>query len=174
MRNEQYEINIDHQEKQLIVTPSQVAQDLFNLKDFVNQTVTQLDSNYTIEINEVDSFIKQVKFISKIPTASLKQLSIQYDVNDYRPNLIEYKYEDVAILGEAPPQNSINDLIKQKLTMSFTNYGGMQNLKVFDSLEYFYKDRSLKKFVPAEKYKYYKFLPAGINDDEQIDDESNN
>lgn len=172
MQNDSFTVSIDHEEKSMIVTKNSFNQlsGSFMMKDFLNNSINSYDSIYTITINDLDSLSRQISFTTTDTLSPYTNFSVTYDIDNYLPQLIEAGLaEKITVSDSSQGTESHTDLLTQKLKLIFLDYRAIPTGKIFDEHNYFYKDRQTKRYLPVDKYKYYQFLTAGIEEDEMED-----
>ena len=173
MKNDSFTISIDHDEKTLIVSPSLPASPatVFMLQDFIDYSLNVYDTIFNICITDVDSFSRKITFTANSKHSPYTSLVITYDTESYQPQLIETALLEKLFLDVGPtdliPQHK--DTLNQYLVMRFESYRPIPTGKVFDEKLYFVKQRGINRYLPADKYKYYQFITAGL-DEEPIED----
>ena len=172
IQNDSFTVSIDHEEKSMIVTKNSYNQlsGSFMMKDFLNYNINSYDSIYTITITDLDSLSRQILFTTTDTLSPYTNFSVTYDIENYQPQLIEAGLvEKIAVTDSSQGTGPHTDLLTQKLKLIFLDYRAIPTGKIFDEHNYFYQNRLTKKYQPAEKYKYYQFLTAGIDEDELED-----
>jgi hypothetical protein len=177
IQTDSFVISIDHQEKRIIIAPNQNVRSVttaFSLKEFMDYSINNYDSIYTFSIVDIDSTTRVIGFATSDTTVPYSKFAITYDIDTYLPIAIESLFTDPIELTEdstASNPNPVGEKVLQTIKMSFENYTGMASGKIFDKYEYFYKDRNTKRYMPAERFKYYDFITAGLEEDEQAEPE---
>jgi hypothetical protein len=168
IQNDSFTVNIDHTEKSMIVTKNNFNQlsGSFMLKDFLNNSLAFYSSVYTITIVDVDSLYRTILFVTNDILSPYKNFSVTYDNETYQPKFIEAALTEKL---EVTDDSSQTDLLNQNLKLTFLNYRLIPTGKIFDEQNYFFKNKATKRCMPADKYKYYHFITAGIDEDELED-----
>jgi hypothetical protein len=169
VQTDSFIITIDHADRRLIATPNTVSGDVasaFNIKEFVDYTINNYDSIYTFAITDIDSVYRQITFTTTDTTVQYNNFKIIYYKDDYWPAEIAYSMNELIALGVT--DTSAGYKVRQHMRMLFSGIEGMPTGVIFNPGEYFYKDRVTKRYMPAEKFKYYEFITAGMNEDEQV------
>jgi hypothetical protein len=173
MQNDSFTVSIDHEEKSMIVTKNNFNQlsGSFMMKDFLNNSINNYDSIYTITITNLqDSISREISFATTDSLSPYTNFSVRYDIESHQPQQIEAGLaEKIAVTDSSQLTGTHTDVLTQKLKLIFVDYRAIPTGKIFDEHNYFYKDRQTKRYQPADKYKYYEFLTAGIDEDEMED-----
>ncbi len=167
MQNDSFTVSIDHDDKTLIATPTVISNQAstnFLLKDFVQYSLGAYDSLYTINIGDLDSVTREITFQTTAANMPFIKLAVLYDIETYQPLSIETVLGEKLVYESTVPTPHTDTLIQQT-KITFSNYHTIPTGKIFDETIYFTKSRTLKKYVPAEKYKYYEFITAGLDEE---------
>ena len=175
MQNDSFTVNIDNEQKNMLVTKN-IYSDLSNqfmLKDFINHSVNAYDSLYVLTINTVDSTTQKISFNAKpgILNDSMpgySSFSLTYDTDYYYPVKIEFVLSE-KLQGLNP---AVDQPLTQKMEIRFNNFRPLESTAIFSDNNYFYFDLSLKRYMPVENYKDYRFLTAGMEDDPAVNPQS--
>jgi len=169
MQNDLYTVSIDNSEKSLIVTRS-IQNNLsnqFELKNFIGNNISAFDSLYDITISSVSLSANKISLTAKpgISDSILpgyRYFSVLYDTDSYYPQKME-----MELLQKLEISNIVSEnLVKQKMEISFSRYRPLASTSIFNNYNYFYYDKNTKQYLPAEKYNYYKFFTAGLDEEE--------
>lgn len=175
MQNDSFTVSIDHEEKSMIVTKNSFNQlsGSFMMKDFLNNSINNYDSIYTITITDLpDSISRVIDFSTTDSLSPYTKFSVRYDIENYQPQQIEAVLaEKIAVTDSSQLTGVHTDLLNQKLKLIFLDYRAIPTGKIFDEHNYFYKDGQTKRYLPVDKYKYYEFLTAGIDENEMEDNQ---
>ncbi len=170
MQNDSFTVNIDVEQRTMLVAKS-IQRDLsgqFMLKDFIDFSLNTYDSLFDIDINTLDTGLQKITFVTKpgigdsvLPGYS--SFSITYETDNYFPLKMEMILSEK--LARTIPE--VDNSLKQKMEFNFSSYRSISTTAIFDENNYFYYDKNTKRYMAAENYKYYRFLTAGMDDEEE-------
>lgn len=168
VQNDSFAYDIYHDEKLLVMTRDSISSKsgLFPLKEFVDSILTWYASSYVIVLrNENES--KVIEFSTSDTLAPYKRFAIYYDSTSHYPDKFEMNFV------EKIQTDSIDALVptKKLIVMSFSNYYNLSSLEVFEDTNYVFFDRVSRRYRPSDKYRMYRFLTNGVNeqDDETVE-----
>jgi hypothetical protein len=183
VQTDSFVYNIAASEKMLMMTKDPLASNgsLFPLKEFVDSTIKNYQSYYTISIT-TDGVEKVINFAGNSPDLPYTNFSIRFDSTSFYPRRLEMTMLGEFDLSEVP--DSLKTRVKLKpmhrrVTMDFVKYYSVNDLSVFQDNNYVVYDLTKRLYRPVAKYKGYQFMTNGIEgentdpDTEQTPETSN-
>ena len=164
-------------EKMMIMARNFVGRnsDAFPLRLFIDSVVHYYSENFnivmdSIPVDSVNSF-KRISFIHKSSTTTPLDSSnyikflIEYNPDSYLPQKFEFGYKEKNATEDSIP---ITVEYYKTVSMLFSHYHVFNQTGIFDDAQYIIYDRQRKIYEPNDKYKEYKFMTAGFeNEDEE-------
>lgn len=167
IQNDSFAIEIDNNEKTLIVTPNINGRlsDNFKLKDFLNQSLDIYSNIYTISITDIDTFTRETKFVTSNPASPYSEFAIRYDTSGFLPISMHFTLSE-KLPFEIKSGTGTKELkLKQRLDIYFSDFGGIPDPAMFNEKKYMRYDIASKKYEPSMLYKDFRFYSLGFEED---------
>ncbi len=168
IQNDSFSIEIDNNQKTLIVSPNingKLAEQ-FMLKDFMSQSLDIYANIYTISITDIDTFTRETKFVTNNSASPYSEFSIRYDTSAFLPISMHFTLTE-KLPFEIKSGSSTKDLrLKQQLAIYFSDFRGMTDPSIFNETTFVRYDIATKKYEASKKYQDYRFYSLGFDDDE--------
>ncbi len=166
VQTDSFVFNIAASEKMLMMTKDPIASNasLFPLKEFVDSTIKNYQSYYTISMSHNDGN-RTINFASTSADMPYTNFSITFDSISFYPRSLEMTMLGQFDLSEVPDSLKSRVKIKpmhRRITMEFTKYYPVNDLSVFQDNSYVIFDPARKLYRPVPKYRGYQFMTNGI------------
>jgi hypothetical protein len=169
MQNNAFAVSIDHAEKIMLVSKKAATPPgAVLLKDFIDNAVDLYATAYTIGLNYVDSNLRRISFEltgnPAVPPA-YKRFTLLYDTATNYPESMDIELTKELPLNLPPGSTMVQPApLRQFITIEFSGFRALPGTQIFDAANYFVYDNITKRYSPAEQYKYYKLVLAGIEE----------
>ncbi len=169
MQNTAFAISIDHAEKTMLVARTAATPaGAMLLKDFIDNVLDVYASSYTIGLKYADSNLRRISFtLNGNPAAApaYKRFSLLYDTATNYPESLDIELTQKLPLNLPPGSTMVQPApLRQFITINFSGFRALPGTRIFDANNYFVYDNNTKRYSPAEKYKYYRLILAGIEE----------
>ncbi len=174
IQTDSFSYTIYPDEKVMVMTKNFVekASDIFPLRTFVDSVIHYYGNNYTITINTSSNdsvgYIKRIAFAynsigpaDSIPPA-YTFVAIDYNDETFFPSGFIFSYLEIVERDSAV----FTQLLKT-VSMKFSDYKAFSNTEVFNDTQYILYNRQRKIYEPADKYKEYRFMTAGFENEDE-------
>lgn len=167
MQNDTFSIEVDNNEKTLIITPNLNGKlsDQLMLKDFISQSLDVYDSIFTITIADIDTFTRETKFTTSNPLSPYAEFSIRYDTASFLPVSMHFTLTEKLPFDVKAETLTKTLKLKQYLAIYFSDFRGMPDPSIFNETTFVRYDLATKKFEAAKKYEDYRFYALGFEED---------
>jgi hypothetical protein len=186
VQTDSFSYSFYNDEKMMIVTKNMVEanSDVFPLRNFIDSMVHHYAGSYTISIDtaveDIGEYIKRIVFTTNaVPGTNAyppySSFFIEYNDDSYYPSKFQFSYRE-TIQSEnngdtLPPIQPLQTLpyyeVIKTVTMVFSNYRGYVNTTIFDDAQYIIYNRQRKIYEPALKYREYKFITSGFENENE-------
>jgi hypothetical protein len=185
VQTDSFSYSFYNDEKMMIITKNMVEanSDVFPLRNFIDSMVHHYASSYGVSIDtaatDTAGYIKRIVFTtSALPGTDAyppySSFFIEYNDDSYYPSKFQFSYRELAQLennGDTlqttqPLPLPYYEVIKT-VTMNFSNYRGFINTAIFDDAQYIIYNRQRKIYEPALKYREYKFITSGFENEDE-------
>lgn len=177
IQTDSFSYTIYAEEKIMVMTKNLVEKgsDVFPLSAFLDSVMHYYGTQYSITIDTATSdsagYSKRMTFnyiylgsTDTIPTA-YTDVVIEYNAETFFPSKFVFSYGD-----EEERDSAVMTPILKTVTMNFRNYRALSNTEMFTDSQYILYNRRRKIYEPAERYKEYRFMTAGFeNEDEDAE-----
>lgn len=171
VQNDSFVFDIDHQSKVMIMTKgSNVPQsNFFAIRQFVDSILTWYDTAYIITVQTIDNQ-RAILFNARYDSIPYQFFAIYYDSTSYYPSRYDIEFasdpgeEDSVFLTSDTTDATtfMRGPIKRRITMRFSNYFISFETGMFASEEYVYFDKTTNRYIPADKYREYRFYTNNV------------
>ena len=140
---------------------------IFPLREFVDSIVNWYSTGYSITMGYDADSNRMIKFVADSANLPYKQFAFYYDKDArYLYKFDMSFYEPLETVSDI--LDSVKELIRVKqvtktVTMNFSNYHSPQTLDILNDENYVQFDRLRKRYLPAERFRGYRFLANGVN-----------
>jgi hypothetical protein len=189
VQTDSFSYSFYNDEKMMIMTKNMITENsgLFPLRNFVDSVVNAYAAFYNISIDTlpIDStYRKRILFTSNgiygeaIPFTTF---DIQYDDDSYFPTKFQFSFienpEPTNLLPTTPVNNTTPNLLinngggpppkpEKTIIMQFSKYKGYSNTNIFEDDQYVIFNRVRKIYEPNSKYRLYKFITSGFDNED--------
>jgi len=174
VQTDSFSYTIYADEKIMVMTKNFVekASDVFPLRTFVDSVIQYYGNNYTITIdtssNDSVAYSKRIAFTynyfgtpDSIPPA-YTFVAIEYNDETFFPSAFIFSYGEIAERDSA-----VFTTLLKTVTMKFSDYKAFSNTEVFNDNQYILYNRQHKIYEPVDKYKDYRFMTAGFENEDE-------
>ena len=176
VQTDSFSYNIYNDEKLMIMTKNfdNGNSNLFPVRTFVDSAVLYYHSFYNISAdtltNDTLGFVRKINFLKNgsagDSVAPYNYFTIYYRPESYFPVKFEFAYKDNFTPIDTLPSYTYK--VTKTITMNFSNFKAFSNTAIFDDIQYIRYNRQRKIYEPSVKYKEYRFVTSGIdNEDEE-------
>lgn len=169
MQNDSLSITAYTTENVLFISKQSIQNnsELFPIKAFEDSMLNAFFNYYVISITATNEG-KRLSFISDSTEIPYKKIVIEYEEDHFFPTKMEFSFmalpetsqEDdssITILNAMPAQ-----LIQKTISMGFSNYRPVADLKLFNEDNYFYFNPIRKEFEAVGKYLGYRVIASNM------------
>jgi hypothetical protein len=169
MQNSAFAVSIDHAEKTMLVAKTAATPPgRLLLKDFADNVLDVYAAYYTIGLQYADSTLRRISFTltgnPAVPPA-YKWFSLVYDTATNYPESMDIELTQKLPLNLPPGSTMVQPVpLTQFISINFSGFRALPGTRIFDAANYFVYNSNTKRYSPAEKYKYYRLILAGIEE----------
>jgi hypothetical protein len=169
MQNSSFAVSIDHAEKIMLVSRNAATPPgAVLLKDFIGNIMDVYTGLYTISLKYPDSNLRRISFtLNGNPAAApaYRKFSLLYDTATNYPESIDIELLQKLPLNLPPGSTQVQPApLTQFITINFSGFRALPGTRIFDAANYFVYNSNTGRYSPAEQYKYYRLVLAGIEE----------
>ncbi len=176
IQTDSFSYTIYPEEKMMVMAKNFVekSSSVFPLRAFVDSILHYYGTNYNISLDSVDidstEYFKRISFTVKnnssgvLDSTFYTKFLIEYNPASYLPQKFAFGFMETKATPDSIP--IFHDYFKT-IIMDFSKYHAFINTEIFDDNNYIIYNRQRKIYEPNEKYKEYRFITAGFENEDE-------